>query len=48
MLVHKRRRYLTWMRTAQFDAYRYVIQKLGLRDIYSETVRVSAAVPCCC
>lgn len=38
-MVNKRRRLLTWLRRADFESYAYTINKLGLQDIYSHTVR---------
>ena len=38
-MVNQRRRMLMYMRRQDFPAYCYTLRKLGLRDIYTETVR---------
>ena len=38
-MLNQRRRMLMYMRQKNFPAYCYTILKLGLKDIYTETVR---------
>ncbi|KAG2487697.1 hypothetical protein HYH03_013696 [Edaphochlamys debaryana] len=37
LMSNQRRRMLIWLRRADFEAYSYTIQKLGLKDIYTPT-----------
>jgi ribosomal protein S15P/S13E len=38
-MINRRRRMLMYMRRKDFPAYCYAIRKLGLKDMYTETVR---------
>lgn len=37
-MFNRRRRLLTYLRKNDFEAYCFVVQKLGLKDVYAEIV----------
>lgn len=38
LMFNRRRRLLTYLRKNDFEAYCFVVQKLGLKDVYAEIV----------
>lgn len=46
IMTNQRRRMLTWLRQADFEAYSYALAKLGLQDIYTPVVGAVLLMQC--